>query len=124
MPATAVHIDTQKLFIAICDAFDESELRARCYELRIGYEDLPPGSKPDKALSLVQRCERERRLPELLEAVLRERPHIPRHSLIRDGRTDQSPFKGLLAFQEEDEAIFYGRESLTTDLLHRLSPSS
>ncbi len=120
MPATAVHIDTQKLFIAIRDAFDESELRARCYELRIGYEDLPPGSKPDKALSLVQRCERERRLPELLEAVLRERPHIPRHSLIRDTRTDQSPFKGLLAFQEEDEAIFYGRDTLTTDLRHRL----
>lgn len=127
MPETAVsitsQIDTQKLLAALRDAFSESELRDLCFELRLEYEDLPPGSKADKARELVQRCERERRLPELAEAILQARPHIPRHSLIRDGRTDQSPFKGLLAFQEEDEAIFYGRETLTTDLLHRLLPS-
>ncbi|MCL4261641.1 MAG: WD40 repeat domain-containing protein [Anaerolineae bacterium] len=127
MPETAVsttpQIETQKLLAILRDAFSENELRDLCFELRIDYEDLPPGGKPDKARELVQRCERERRLPELLEAVLRERPHIPRHSLIRDTRTGESPFKGLLAFQEEDEAIFYGRETLTTDLLHRLAPS-
>jgi WD40 repeat protein len=115
-------VDSNKLLAILRESFGEDDLRDLCFELQIEYEDLPADGKSNKARELVLRCERERRLPELAEAVLSARYHIPRHSLIRDTRMNESPFKGLLAYEEADEAIFYGREALTTDLLTRFIP--
>ncbi len=113
-------IDRDKLLTALIDSFDESELRFLCFELRIYYDHLPPGGVADKARELLMRCERERRLPKLAEAVLRARPHIHRHSLIRDTHNDESPFKGLLAFEEADTDHFFGRDALIADLIEHL----
>lgn len=74
--------DIAKIAAALSASFSEQELRTLCLELHIEYEDLPPGGKTDKARELTLRCQRERRLPELVEAILRERLHIPRHSLL------------------------------------------
>ncbi|MBX3060309.1 MAG: hypothetical protein KF770_27945 [Anaerolineae bacterium] len=124
MPATAdfspQHIDRNKLLAALSDSFSEDELSSLCFELNIAYDHLPPGGVPAKARELLLRYERERRLPELAEAVLQARPHIPRHSLIRDGRTDQSPFKGLPAFEETDANLFFGRDALIAELIAHL----
>ena len=70
-------IDQNKLLAHLSESFNESELRTLCFELHIDYEELPPGSKSDKARELVLRCERERRLPELAEAVLKGPPPHP-----------------------------------------------
>ncbi|HRQ39762.1 MAG TPA: hypothetical protein PLD25_17790 [Chloroflexota bacterium] len=73
--------DIAKVFAALSASFSEQELRTLCLELHIEYEDLPPGGKTDKARELALRCQRERRLPELVEAIVAARPHIPRHGL-------------------------------------------
>jgi hypothetical protein len=63
---TAEPIDQRKLRQAIVAAFNESELRTLCFDLKIDYETLPPGSKIDKTRELVARCLREQRIDELL----------------------------------------------------------
>ena len=38
-------INQRKLRQALVDAFNESELQTLCFDLKIDYEVLPPGSK-------------------------------------------------------------------------------
>jgi energy-coupling factor transporter ATP-binding protein EcfA2 len=115
-------IDPQKLHSAMADSFSIGELRTFAgFELGIDIDDLPEGGRSDKIRELVQRCQRERRLPELTDAVIKARPHIPRYSLFVDTQTDRSPFKGLFPFEEQDADIFFGRESLVTKLASELN---
>ncbi len=54
---------------------------------------------------LVEMCQRQRRLV------------APPNAFLRDIADDDAPFKGLLAFEEADEEIFFGREELTAELV-------
>ena len=114
-------INLDKLRRVIIEAFDEGELRTLCFELHIDYDDLLPGGKSDKVRELVRRVGREKRLGDLVDAVLNARPHVSLHSVYIDTSIEQSPFKGLLVFEEQDADIFFGRETFTADLVIRLS---
>ena len=65
-------------------------------------------------------CQKQRRLVPLAEAVLEFRPNLPSNQFLRDIANDDVPFKGLLAFEEADEEIFFGREYLTDKLVARV----
>ena len=118
-----MQIDTSKLLAVLVENFDEEELQTLCFELKIEYESLPAQGKANKARELVVLCERQRRLPELVTAVLEVRPRILPNSLQRDTSHDQSPFKGLLVFEEGDADIFFGRETFITTLVTHLLQS-
>lgn len=118
---TRKQIDINQLRLALVEYFNEAELQDLCFELHIDFESLPGQGKTAKARDLVQQCDRERRLSELVTAVLTARPNIPPYTLLLDTQTEQSPFKGLLAFQEDDYDIFFGREEISEELAERLT---
>ena len=75
-PMTAEILNQRKLRQAIVDAFDESELRTLCFDLKIDYEALPPGSKLDKARELVALCLRDSHIGELVSLCESARPKV------------------------------------------------
>ncbi len=52
---------------------------------------------------------------------MEQRPNIAPHEFLRDIADDDAPFKGLLAFEEADEEIFFGREALSAELVDRIA---
>ena len=69
-------INQRKLRQALVEAFNESELQTLCFDLKLDYEALPPGSKLDKARELVALCLREERIAELISLCESARPKI------------------------------------------------
>jgi DNA replication protein DnaC len=120
MKITAVQIDPPKLHKTIVAYFSLDELQALCFDLTLNFDELPPGGLSTRARGLVEMCQRQRRLVALAEAILVQRPHIPSNAFLRDIADDDAPFKGLLAFEEADEEIFFGREELTAELVARV----
>jgi hypothetical protein len=117
-------VNPQAVRRALADHFNDAELRELCFALAVDYEkDLEAGNTAVKERSLVAFMERQNRLAPLAEEILKRRPHIPPTTLIRDSAGD-SPFKGLRYFEEADEHLFFGRESLTDTLLNHLLPPS
>lgn len=94
-------------------AFDENELRTLCFDLRIDYESLPAEGKGGKARELVAYCERHDCIAELEAAAKAREPAL----------AGGPPFKGLQYFDEADADLFFGRETLTADLIGRLCKS-
>lgn len=120
MKITAVQIDPPKLHKTIVTHFSLDEIRDLCFDLGLDSDELPPGGKSAKARGLVEMCQRQRRLVDLAEAVLEHRPNINRNGFLRDIANDDAPFKGMLAFEEADEEMFFGREALTAELVARV----
>ncbi|GJM42534.1 MAG: hypothetical protein DHS20C20_28160 [Ardenticatenaceae bacterium] len=120
MKITSVQIDPAKLHKTIVAHFSLDEIRTLCLDLSLDFDELPPGGKSAKARGLVEMCQRQRRLVPLAEAVLEFRPNLPTNQFLRDIANDDAPFKGLLAFEEADEEIFFGREELTAELVARV----
>ncbi len=58
----------------LTDLFDDGELRTLCFDLGIGYDDLPGQSKADKARELVAYVNRHGRLADLLATCRELRP--------------------------------------------------
>lgn len=56
--------------------FSLSELRTICFDLGIDYEELPGGTKQNFTVGLIEYVIRRNRLPELLDALRRERPKV------------------------------------------------
>lgn len=56
--------------------FSVSELRSLCFDLGIDYENLAGDSKNVKVMELVQMMQRHGRLPELVDLVRQQRPHV------------------------------------------------
>ncbi len=117
---TAVQIDPPKLHKTIVAHFSLDEIRDLCFVLSLDFDELPPGNKSARARGLVELCQRQRRLAALAEAVLQQRDNIQPSAFLRDIANDDAPFKGLLAFEEADEEIFFGREALTAELVARV----
>ena len=125
MKITAVQIDPPKLHKTIVTHFGLDEIRTLCFDLTLDFDELPPGGKSAKARGLVEMCQRQRRLVALAEAILEHfAPIFPNAQFLRDIANDDAPFKGLLAFEEADEEIFFGREDLTAELVARVLPTS
>jgi basic membrane lipoprotein Med (substrate-binding protein (PBP1-ABC) superfamily)/DNA-binding SARP family transcriptional activator len=62
-------------------------------------------------------------LRRLEERILLHDPALLPHGLEQadiSGRPDHAPFKGLLAFDEDDEANFFGRDELVAEVLRRV----
>lgn len=57
-------------------AFNEDELRVLCTRVGLSYDDLAGKTQRDKAGVLIGKLDRLQRLPELVEEVVRERPHL------------------------------------------------
>ena len=56
---------------------NDSELRELCFKLGVDYENLPPGSKKDKARELISALERRERLHELMAMMPSLKPGVP-----------------------------------------------
>jgi len=68
--------DDPKLLLEILIArFNDSELRALCFDLNIDYENLRGQGKADKAMELVTYCERHDRVSALSQALRNLRPN-------------------------------------------------
>lgn len=83
-------ISPTKLKQFIVGAFSESELRDLCFEVRIDYENLPPGGKSDKARELVVYMERNQRLEVLVTVVRQFRPNLNSDSLLTEQKEEMS----------------------------------
>ena len=118
------YIDSNKLQQVISNAFNIEELILLSDLMHVDFEDLPEGGKPIKVRALIKHCQRRKRLPDLVNVVIKQRPHIARYSLLPDIQTDKSPFKGLFPFEEDDANIFFGRESLVTNIVQRIMPTA
>lgn len=58
------------------DGYNDSELRDLCFELSIDYEDLPGDGQGAKARELVLFAKRHGQIAQLVEYVMRDRPHL------------------------------------------------
>ncbi|MEZ4594676.1 MAG: hypothetical protein R3D55_26555 [Chloroflexota bacterium] len=118
-------INQRKLRQALVDAFNESELQTLCFDLKIDYEALPPGSKLDKARELVALCLRDSRIGELVSLCESARPKVDWRGMMVTAVSDQSPpFMGLKYFDAADANLFFGRETLTAELADHLQTSN
>ncbi len=68
--------DRSKLRQLLLDHFDESELRALCFELNIKYEYLKGDALTDRVLALIGYCERRDLLTELAKKCRQLRPNV------------------------------------------------
>ena len=122
---SAETLNQRKLRQAIVDAFNESELQTLCFDLKIDYETLPPGSKLDKARELVARCLREQRVEELISLCEAARPKVAWRAMMATAVSDESPpFMGLKYFDAAHADLFFGRETLTAELTDHLQSSN
>jgi hypothetical protein len=69
-------MDRVQLREDILTVFNLEELQALCRRLGLEYDDLRGKSRQDKAGLLIGTMERNGRLPELVQEVVRERPHL------------------------------------------------
>ncbi|MCA9955944.1 MAG: hypothetical protein KC434_14540, partial [Anaerolineales bacterium] len=103
----------QTLLQEMAAAFAKADLAVLCYQAGIPFEELGSetlGLRP-ALVKLIEMAERHGKLEALIAACAKERPgyHWPTGS-----QPDQPcPYRGLFAFQEEDEALFFGREAFT-----------
>ena len=69
-------MDRLKLRDDLLTVFNQDELQALCRRLGIDYDQLRGKTQRDKAGILIGTMERNGRLPELVQEVVRERPHL------------------------------------------------
>ena len=112
--------DVTRLREALTDSFNSSELHTLCFDLGLDHELLSPTGKSGQVRELLNWCQRNGRFPQLIQRCIALRPHVPWDAFVADDETAVSPFKGLQYFSEGDAARFFGRESLTVELVAHL----
>lgn len=68
--------ESKELLETLLNHFDIEELRTLCFNLNIHYDDLRGEGRVGKARELIAFCERHGRLPELIEAIKKQRPRV------------------------------------------------
>jgi hypothetical protein len=68
--------DLAKLRRLLTQYFKEDELQNLCFDMGIDYESLPAIGKANKARELVGYCDRNGRIPELINHIRQERPNL------------------------------------------------
>ena len=96
----------RRLPTAINEQFNEEELRDLCFELGVDYENLPAGSKANKARELVTYFARRQQIPDLTAALHDRRPHTPWENLT-ETTTPTSP-SGASSFSPNDYLPYEG----------------
>ncbi len=125
-PAPAAAVNPVQLGAALARFFNLSEIELLCFDLNFEFEELGEGGRTTKAIRLVKAFEREGRLFELAEAVLQERPDLSWTELGQPAAPDtlqaagEPPYKGLAFFDVGDADQFFGRETLTGELVTHL----
>ncbi|MDX1417493.1 MAG: hypothetical protein R3293_25030, partial [Candidatus Promineifilaceae bacterium] len=109
--------DRSHLLVAVKEAFGEEDLKTICFEMGIVYDDLPPGGRADRARELIILCQQTHRLLHLITLCQQKRPLVDWWRFVRPPDQEMAPFKGLAALEEEDAGIFFGRETLTAELV-------
>lgn len=74
MTDTELRIQLRQLLV---NRFDDGELRTLCFDLGVGYDNLPGSGKADKARELVSYMERREGLAELVRVGRHARPDAP-----------------------------------------------
>ncbi|MBK8901383.1 MAG: hypothetical protein IPM53_09385 [Anaerolineaceae bacterium] len=119
--STIETLNQRKLRQALVDSFNESELQTLCFDLKIDYETLPPGSKLDKVRELIALCLRDNRINELISLCENARPRVAwRDMMITAVSAAEPPFMGLKYFDAAHADLFFGRETLTAELTAHL----
>lgn len=84
-------------------SFSIEELKTLAFELSIDFESLPATGKDAKARELVLSLFRTDRLPELIDAIQLQRPHIERETITEAIQFESLP--GALAFLFSEEEL-------------------
>ncbi len=69
-------MDRKQLRDDLLTVFNLEELQALCRRLGLRYDQLRGKTQRDKVSLLIGKMERNSRLPELVQEVVRERPHL------------------------------------------------
>lgn len=69
-------VSSSQLAQALDRYFNSAELRELCHDLGVEYENLGGKSKSEKALELIQYCERHGRTDDLINTIQRARPNV------------------------------------------------
>jgi hypothetical protein len=80
-------VDSGQLHAAICQAFDDEELRTLCFSLGLDYDALRGEGRDAKARELIAYAERRGQLLDLVRAIQQARPHNLYWSEARRGET-------------------------------------
>ncbi|MCI0575684.1 MAG: WD40 repeat domain-containing protein [Chloroflexi bacterium] len=111
---TQAGIETQVRQLLVTH-FDLEELKTLCLDTGVDYEELGGEGKTAKVRELIAALQRRDRLDTLMAAAARLRPQV---GWPGPAPADLScPYRGLLAFREEDAAFFFGRERMTHSLV-------
>ncbi|MCP4423189.1 MAG: hypothetical protein GY803_01720 [Chloroflexi bacterium] len=108
-------VDAIKLRQLIADNFSEEELRTLCSDLGVEYDDLGGRGRTANIRELIAHCQRHNLLHKLDAQVKRQTDFYYDSG-------DDSPFMGLRYFDESHSHLFFGRETLTEELVGRIQP--
>jgi hypothetical protein len=111
-----IHQQLTRLFELIHGRFDLSELRTFCFYLGVDFENLPGGTKADKARELVQHLHRRDRIISLLQTGRQLRPDVPWDEIpsvarpmilspLQTQTLQAKPDEAYLVFQEDLERL-------------------
>jgi hypothetical protein len=94
---------------------NESQIEELIYRLRVNRSHLSAGgaSLNQKAIDLIRYLEPQVEGLQRLQACLEKL--LPPHDLDAPNSLPVCPYRGLLAFQEQDAAFFFGREAFVDD---------
>lgn len=111
------HILLSQLHQQIIETYTREELRQLCFVLNVRYDDLVGETITTITQSLLEFMLRRNELSLLLAQLKHDRPLIAWDTFL----ATQPPFKGLNYFTEADESIFYGRDTLTAEIIAHLN---
>lgn len=99
--------------------FKLDELNDLAFDLGVRWESLTGETIDRKATSLLEHLNQQLRIPELIGRLHEVRPGI---IWALDDLTEaaEPPYRGLEFYREEDAPLFFGRATLTTELVKRL----
>lgn len=105
----------------LANHFNLEELQELCFILGVRYDDLGGQTLSAKTLALRTYMERRNRMPQLIEQLTILRPSVDWPAFISTALEAEPPFKGLTYFTEADADIFYGRQTLTAEIVSFLN---
>lgn len=109
-----------RLHRQIVDAYNLEELKGLCLALNVRYEDLDGNTLSARSWALLESVQRHHIFEHLLVQLKQDRPNIEWDNFLPTQQNAKPPFKGLQSFNEADEHLFFGRESLTAELVAHL----
>ena len=114
-----MNLPKRQLQQALKDLFTKDDLRDLSFGLGINYEELDEKNISTITESLLRYTEKHGLITELLHQLETEKPSI-NWSELAFANVD-NPYRGLLAFREEDAHLFFGRDVYVDELLESVA---